>query len=127
MLKSRKLGAVLSAVAISFFGLNGSAFAESSDLQVGTDSNGLPIMLDAKSITKKTYRLYQSYEGGIIETTFEPSCSDARLFTANVSVYSSTGRLIHEDKSSEEIFYKPGSAAAESLKVYCQLFHARGW
>lgn len=127
MFKVIRLGVILSVATISLFNFNRLVLAETSDVQVGTDSNGRAIMLDVKSITEKSYKLYQAHDGGIAELTFEPSCAEGRLFTVNLAVYNSTGELIGEDKSSKEMFFKPGSAAAVSLQMYCKAFHARGW
>jgi hypothetical protein len=127
MSKVIRLGVILSVATISLFNFNRLVLAETSDVRVGTDSNGRAIMLDVKSMTEKSYKLYQAHDDGIAETTFEPSCAEGRLFTVHLAVYGSTGELIGEDKSSEEMFFKPGSAAAVSLQMYCKAFHARGW
>lgn len=127
MLKVRKLGAVLSAAAITFFSLNGSAFAKTRDVRVGTDSNGGPIMLEVDTVTDKSYNLYQSHAGGIAFTTFQPSCSEARLITVRVALYNLKGRLVDEDRSTKEMFFEANSAAATSLRIYCKAYGARGW
>lgn len=138
MLKSRKLGAVLSAVAITFFSLNGSAFAQTTQdpeqfLTVGTDSDGVPFKLDTQTMGKKdrkfgeVLKIYQLKNDSMFEYMLNASCGDERLWTVGYRIYNNAGEKISEEKENKEIPAHGDSPGSTAMKYYCQAIKARGW
>jgi hypothetical protein len=114
-------------IVISLCG-NGLAFAQSKDIRVGSDDTGGPIMLDVDSLVNSTYKLYQRYgNDGIFQMTIRYTCSESRLFTERVAIYSGSGKLLSESFPSKEMNPHPESAAAVSMKIACKAIGARGW
>ncbi|QSJ15049.1 hypothetical protein JYQ62_24735 [Nostoc sp. UHCC 0702] len=94
-------------------------------IQVGSDSNGEPIILDLASVKGSEYTLLRKYEDGTAQTTLSASCVQHRLFSKRFSFYNSTGKLIRDDKAKREIVLKSGTPESNSMEIVCQAGDSR--
>ncbi|MCC5618416.1 hypothetical protein LC605_25690 [Nostoc sp. CHAB 5836] len=125
----KRFNQVLFAVTLFALSLNSKAYAQNVEryIQAGSDDAGTPIMLDTQSIKGTTYKLYQPYGNGLTELKFKVSCGEARLFSTGFALYNSVGQVVTQDKTTEEVVPREGSAAANAMRFVCQRIGARGW
>ncbi len=117
----KRLGCVVAAISLS---LSSTAIAQTVNnfiyIEVGADSHGNPITLDLSSIKGTEYVILYEHGNQTVKTTLHASCGEGRLFSKRVSLYTLTGQLTSDDKTEREIFPKPGTADAGSMKIVCQ-------
>ncbi|NDJ23339.1 hypothetical protein GS682_17195 [Nostoc sp. B(2019)] len=117
----KRFSGVVVAIALSF---TGTAIAQTTNnyiyIEVGADSHGNPITLDLSSIKGTEYILLHKRGDKTVKTTLYASCSERRLFSKRVSVYTSTGQLTSDNQTEREIFPKSGAADAGSMEIVCQ-------
>jgi hypothetical protein len=117
----QKFSSIVAVIALSF---SGTVIAQTTNnyiyIEVGADNHGNPITLDLSSIKGTEYILLHKHGDKTVKTTLHASCSENRLFTKRVSLYTSTGHLTSDNKTEREIFPKPGTAYAGSMAIVCQ-------
>lgn len=89
-------------------------------VQVGSDNNGEPILLDLASIKETEYIILQKHGDGMAQTTLLASCDRHSLVSKRLSLYNSTGQLMRDDKNKREIVPKPGTPEANSMEIVCR-------
>lgn len=94
-------------------------------IQVGSDSNGNPILLDLSSVKGTEYIISQKHGDGMAKTTLKAACSQGRLFSKRFSLYTSTGQLTSDNKIEREIFPQLGTADATSMEIVCRAADTR--
>lgn len=118
----KKIGGLVAILSLSFSGI---AIAETTKdnfyLQVGSNRNGDPIVLDLASVKGTEYTLLEQHGNGISRRTLRAVCSQGRLFSRRSAVYSANGHLTRVDKTEQEIFPKPRSADANSMEIVCRV------
>ncbi|MEA5565890.1 hypothetical protein [Anabaena sp. UHCC 0399] len=118
----KKIGGLVALLSLSFSGI---AIAETSKdnfyLQVGSNRNGDPIVLDLASVKGTEYTLLEQHGNGIARRTLRAACIQGRLFSRRLAVYGSNGHLHRVDKTEQEIFPKPRSADANSMEIVCRV------
>lgn len=119
---SRKIGGLVAILSLSFSGM---AIAETTKdnfyLQVGSNRNGDPIVLDLSSVKGTEYTLLEQRDNGIARRTLRAACSQGRLFSKRLAIYTSNGNLAKVDRTEQEIFPKPRSADANSMEIVCRV------
>ncbi|RCJ37899.1 hypothetical protein A6770_13995 [Nostoc minutum NIES-26] len=95
-------------------------------IQVGSDSNGEPIILDLASIKGTEYIILQKHDDGMAQTNLRASCGQHRLVSTRLSIYNSTGKLTRDDKTKREISLKLGTPEANSMEIVCRGSEVRG-
>ncbi len=117
----KSFGSLVTVFALS---LGSTAIAQASNsnlyIQVGSDGNGEPIVLDLASIKGNEYILLQKHGNGKAQTTLRAACGQGRLFSNRLSVYTSAGQLIRDDQTKREIFPKPGTPEANAMEIVCR-------
>ncbi|WP_193196210.1 hypothetical protein [Nostoc sp. MG11] len=117
----KRFSGVVAVIALS---VSGTAIAQTTNnyiyIEVGADSHGNPITLDLSSIKGTEYILLHKHNAQTVKTTLYASCSEGRLFSKRISLYTLTGRLTSDNKTEREIFLKPGTADAGSMEIVCQ-------
>ncbi|WP_339383898.1 hypothetical protein [Fortiea sp. LEGE XX443] len=112
-------------VAITFL-VSSTAIAQTNNnrlafhVQVGSDDDGNPIILDAGSVQGSEYTILQKQGNGIAKTTFRAACGEGRLFSETSSVYNADGQLMSEKQTKQEITPQPGTPEANSMEIVCQ-------
>ncbi|MDF2388442.1 hypothetical protein JMG10_43880, partial [Nostoc ellipsosporum NOK] len=89
-------------------------------IQVGSDINSEPIILDLASVKGSEYTLLRKHGDGTAQTTLSASCVQHRLFSKRFSFYNSAGKLIRDDKAKREIVLKRGTPESNSMEIVCQ-------
>ncbi|MBD2300887.1 hypothetical protein H6G80_13710 [Nostoc sp. FACHB-87] len=89
-------------------------------IQVGSDNDGNPIILDAGSVQGSEYTILQKQGNGVTKTTFRASCAEGRLFSETAANYSADGQLVSEKPTKQEITPQPGTPEANSMEIVCQ-------
>lgn len=89
-------------------------------VQVGSDNDGHPIILDAGSVKGSDYTILQKQGNRLTKTTFHAACAEGRLFWEKSSVYNVDGQLISEKQTKQEINPQPGTPEANSMEIVCQ-------
>ena len=133
----QRLIGVLSVATILVLSTNGLVLAQNAEkyLNVGSDSNGDPFLLDTTTMGEKekkfgeVLKIYQiKHNLYMYEYMLRPSCSDARIWAVGHRVYNiNTGEKITEEKEDREISDHGDNAGSTALKYYCQAIKARGW
>ncbi|MBH8553260.1 hypothetical protein I8751_12935 [Nostocaceae cyanobacterium CENA357] len=117
----KSFGSLITVFALS---LGSTAIAQANNnnlyIQVGSDGNGEPIVLDLASIKGNEYILLQKHDKGTAQTTLRAACGQQRLFSKRLSVYTSAGHLIRDDQTKREIFPKPGTPEANAMEIVCR-------
>jgi hypothetical protein len=119
----KSFGSVIVAITLS---VGGTAIGQTTNIklafhmQVGTDHEGNPIVLDAGSVQGNQYTILEKQGNGIVKTTFRAACAEDRLFSEKSSVYNEAGELIREQQTKQEISPQPGTPEANSMKIVCQ-------
>ncbi|BAZ47796.1 hypothetical protein NIES4103_04000 [Nostoc sp. NIES-4103] len=130
----KKFGGVVSVFAVGIgiainlsFGSTAIAQTANSNLyiQVGSDINGEPIILDLASVKGSEYTLLRKHGDGTAQTTLSASCVQHRLFSKRFSFYNSAGKLIRDDKAKREIVLKRGTPESNSMEIVCQAADSR--
>jgi hypothetical protein len=96
------------------------------DIQVGSDNNGHPILLDLASVKGTEYILSQKHGDGVAKTTLQAVCHQGKLYAKRLAIYNSTGQLISEQKLEREILLQPGTADATSMEMVCRTVNKLG-
>lgn len=122
---SKRLDSVVG-IGVAITVLFGSAaIAQTNDqsfyIQVGTDRDKNPIVLDLASVQGSDYTLLEKHGNGIKKRNLHASCSEGRLFSKRFSLYASTGELTGEGNTEQEIFPQPGTPDAASMEIVCQV------
>lgn len=119
----KRFGSVLVAITL----LTGStAIAQTTNnrlafhVQVGSDNDGNPIILDAGSVQGSDYTILQKQGNGITKTIFHAVCAEGRLFSEKSSLYNADGKLISEQQTKQEITPQQGTPEANSMEIVCQ-------
>ncbi|WP_228059009.1 hypothetical protein [Nostoc sp. LEGE 06077] len=95
-------------------------------VQVGSDNDGNPIILDAGSVQGSEYTILQKQGNGITKTTFRASCAEGRLFSQTSSLYSADGKLVSKKQTNQEITPQPGTPEANSMEIVCHTANNEG-
>ncbi|WP_445634615.1 hypothetical protein NSTC745_06437 [Nostoc sp. DSM 114161] len=132
----KRLIGVLSVAAISLSSTNGFALAQDTQkyVDVGSDSNGDPFLLDTTTMgeTDKKFgsviKIYQLKNELMYEYALHAACGDEKLWIVGHRVYNgNTGKKISEGKDSQEIPARGDAPGSTAMKYYCQTIGARGW
>ncbi|MEA5505636.1 hypothetical protein VB735_21490 [Halotia wernerae UHCC 0503] len=122
----KSFGSLVAVFALSF---DSTAIAQTSHnnlyIQVGSDINGHPIVLDLASVKGNEYMLLQKHGSGTVKRTLRAACGQRRLFSKRLSVYTSAGQLTRDDQTKQEIFPKPGTPEANAMEIVCQRANAQ--
>jgi hypothetical protein len=117
----KSFGSLVTVFALS---LSSTAIAQTNNnnlyIQVGSDRNGEPIVLDLASVKGNEYILLQKHGNGTAKSTLHAACSQRRLFSQRLSVYTSAGQLTRDDQTKREIFPKPGTPEANAMEIVCR-------
>jgi len=89
-------------------------------VQVGSDNDGNPIILDADSVKGNQYTILQKQGDGLKQTTFRAACGERRLFSEKSALYNADKELISEKPTNQEITPQPGTPEANSMQIVCQ-------
>lgn len=117
----KKICGLVAIVSLSFSGIATAGTTRNSFyLQVGSNRNGDPIVLDLASIQGTEYTLLEQQGNVISKRTLRAACSQRRLFTKKLAFYGSNGKLTRLEKTEKEIFPKPRSADANSMEIVCR-------
>ena len=101
--------------------------AEEKLINLGTTKGGDTIFLNPKDIRGTRFAISMLYGSGMMRRHYNASCGEARLFRRKVELISSTGLVVDEDKTREEIKYKSTTAAGKAMKIVCKRVGAKGW
>ncbi|AFY49712.1 hypothetical protein Nos7524_3939 [Nostoc sp. PCC 7524] len=118
----KKVGGLVAILSLSFSGIaNAQTTNNTFYLQVGSNKNGDPIVLDVASVKGTEYTLLEQHGDTIIKRTLLAACSQGRLFSRKFALYASNGRLTRVDKVEQEIFPQPRTADANSMEIVCRV------
>lgn len=119
----KSFGSLVAAIAFSF---GSTAIAQTTNkgfyIQVGSDSNNNPIVLDLASVEGTDYVLIEQRGEITVKRTIHAYCEQGKLLSKRLALYTS-GKLTSEDKTEREIFPQPGTPDAASMEIVC---HAAG-
>ncbi|WP_427161122.1 hypothetical protein ACQFX9_05860 [Aliinostoc sp. HNIBRCY26] len=117
-----KLGGLVALISLTFSSV---ALAETTKnsfyLQVGSNRNGDPIVLDLSSVQGTEYTLLEQQGNSIVRRTLRAACGQGKLFSKKLAIYASNGNLTRVDRTEQEIFPKPRSADANSMEIVCRV------
>jgi hypothetical protein len=122
----KRFGGVVATIILSF---SSTASAQTINnnlyIQVGSGSNGEPVILDLASIKGTEYVIIQKHGDGMTQTNLRASCGQHKLTSTRLSLYNSTGQLTRDDKTKREISFKLGTPEANSMEIVCRGAEAR--
>ncbi|OKH29775.1 hypothetical protein NIES2101_42995 [Calothrix sp. HK-06] len=96
-------------------------------VKIAEDADGNPVMIDTKSFKGNKFSLYQSKGGQLIQMQFDASCPEARVWLRRITLYSSSGRKIAEDKQLTPMSPQRDTPSGAGLVYFCRSFRVPGY
>jgi hypothetical protein len=128
------LAGVLSVVVLTSVLSSTTASAQRAEkfVNVGTDSDGDPFMLDTTTMGKRergfgsVLKVYQLKNNFMTEILANAACGDESLLIVGVRTYSQ-GIKLTEEKVRQQVQVRTDTPISQAMTYYCRSINARGW
>jgi hypothetical protein len=115
-----------SKTAIAVLGIGEGAIAQNL-IDLGEDANGKPAFMVQESPNGTSFKMLQSYGGGMIQTLLSGGCAENKLFIVSSEIYNEQGILVSHQFIQRNVVPAPGSVSAKGLSIVCRNIGAAGW